>query len=101
MLRLRFLLATAFACLSTLGVQGQSVLNVSADFASIQDAIDAANSGDTLVMSAGTFSPDTTIELNKSGLVLRGAGAEETTIDIGGFNAWGIHISADSVMCQN
>ena len=101
MLRLRFLLATAFACLSTLGVQGQSVLNVSADFASIQDAIDAANSGDTLVMSAGTFSPDTTIELNKSGLVLRGAGAEETTIDIGGFNAWGIDISADSVMCQN
>ena len=101
MLRLRFLLATAIACLSTLGIQGQSVLNVSADFASIQDAIDAANPGDTLVMSAGTFSPSGTIELNKSGLVLRGAGAEETTIDIGGFNAWGIHISADSVMCQN
>ena len=80
---------------------GQSVLNVSADFASISDAIDAAQPGDTLVMTAGTFSPSSSIHLNKPGLVLRGAGAEETIIDISGFDDWGIHIDADSVLLQS
>jgi len=80
---------------------GQSVLNVSADFASISDAIAAAEPGDTLVMTAGTFTPTETIHLNKPGLVLRGAGASETTIDISGFDAWGIYIDADSVLVQD
>ena len=80
---------------------GQSVLNVSADFASISDAISAAEPGDTLVMTAGTFSPTGTIHLNKAGLVLKGAGVEATSIDISGFDAWGIHIDADSVLLQN
>ena len=36
--------------------QAQSVVNV-APFGSVQDAIDAAMPGDTLLMSAGTFEP--------------------------------------------
>lgn len=80
--------------------QAQSVLNVSADFASIQDAIAAAEPGDTLVMTAGTFAPASTIVLDKDGLVLRGAGADETTIDVSGFDGYGILISADNVRLQ-
>ena len=67
--------------------QAQSVVNV-APFGSVQDAIDAAMPGDTLLMSAGTFEPTGTIVLNKDGLVLKGAGADATTIDISGFDAW-------------
>ena len=81
--------------------QAQSVLNISADFASIQDAISAAQPGDTLVMTAGTFAPSGTIVLDKDGLVLRGAGADETTIDVSGFDGYGILISADHVRLQN
>jgi hypothetical protein len=79
--------------------QAQSVVNV-APFGSVQDAIDAAMPGDTLLMSAGTFEPTGTIVLNKDGLVLKGAGADATTIDISGFDAWGIHLSADHLLLE-
>ncbi len=81
--------------------QAQSVLNISADFASIQDAIAAAQPGDTLVMTAGSFAPTGTITLDKDGLVLRGAGPDETTIDVSGFDGYGILISADHIRLQN
>ena len=101
MISFRALLVAVLIPMMTQVAFGQSVLNVSADFASISDAIAAAEPGDTLVMTAGTFSPTGTIHLNKAGLVLKGAGAEATSIDISGFDAWGIHIDADSVLLQN
>lgn len=77
--------------------QAQSVVNV-APFGSVQDAIDAAMPGDTLLMSAGTFEPSGPIVLNKDGLVLKGAGTDATIIDISGNPTWAIHLAADDLL---
>ncbi|MEM7260499.1 MAG: right-handed parallel beta-helix repeat-containing protein [Planctomycetota bacterium] len=55
-------------------------LNVPADFATIQGAIDAAVDGDSVVVAAGTYS-ETIDFLGKSITVVGAAGAEMTTID--------------------
>lgn len=58
------------------------------DHASITAAIAAAQPGDTVRVAAGTYSAASNgelfpLQLNKSGLVLLGAGSEATTIDAG------------------
>ncbi len=69
------------------------------DYATIQEAIDAANSGDTITLDAVTFEPVSQVQVNKS-ISLIGAGSANTTIDVGGFNAWGIYVSASDVTLQ-
>jgi len=77
------------ALLSVLGTQSAeaAIINVPADHATIQVAIDAAASGDTIIVAAGTYSENLT--LNKS-LTLQGEQAgvnacgrvgSETTVD--------------------
>lgn len=56
-------------------------INVPGDYATIQAAIDAAVSGDRVLVAAGIYSEHITL---KSGVVVRGAGAATTTIDGGG-----------------
>jgi len=51
-----------------------------ADFNSIQAAIDDANDGDTVSVAAGTYNESIVM---KDGVVVRGAGADVTTIDGG------------------
>lgn len=46
------------------------VINVPADYPTIQAAIDAASSGDTILVSAGTYNES--VNFNKSGVTLRG-----------------------------
>ncbi len=53
-------------------------------FASIQDGIDAAGSGDTVQVAAGTYNENVTINSARDGLTLQGAGAAVTIIDGGG-----------------
>ena len=70
--------------------------NTSVKYATIQAAIDAATAGDVLTLAATTFNPTGTVTVDKS-LTINGAGSGSTTIDVGGYNAWGIYITADDV----
>ena len=63
------------------------------EYTKIQDAIDAADRGDTVYVSTGTYYEN--VIVNKS-VNLVGAGREHTTIDAGG-HADGILITADNV----
>lgn len=65
-------------------------------FTDLQTAIDAASNGDLITIDAGTLTPDGTVTIDKP-LSIQGAGSAHTTIDIGGFNAWGIYITANNV----
>jgi hypothetical protein len=52
--------------------------NPDADYKTIQDAVDAANPGDTIKIAAGTYNPTSTTVINKNDLVIEGpqAGVE-------------------------
>ncbi len=58
-----------------------ATLNVPCDYATIQEAIDAAVNGDTVRVAAGTYYENV---LMKDGVDLLGAGADVTTIDAQG-----------------
>lgn len=66
------------ACPQTHPVRGAGVLNVPADFPSIQDAIDAASPGDTVFVEAGTYHENLKLAPN---ILLLGAGPDVTTLD--------------------
>ncbi len=57
------------------------VIQVPGDYPTIQDAIDAANAGDVVVVAAGTYYEEITL---KAGVVVMGAGEGESIIDGGG-----------------
>lgn len=60
---------------------GGKTLNVPSDYKTIQSAIDAASAGDTIQVAAGKYKENITL---KEGVILQGAGADNTTIDGGG-----------------
>lgn len=64
--------------------------------ASIQSAIDAATAGDVIFIPEGVHAPTITLAIDKP-LTIQGAGSDVTTIDIGGYDAWGIYITANDV----
>lgn len=80
-----------------------ATLTVPVPYATIQAAVDAANSGDIIQVAAGVYSDPThqpgggdealCCVIMKSGVTLTGAGMDETIIDAGGI-ARGIHLTA-------
>lgn len=66
------------ACLVALGAPAQAVLHVPGQFATVQAALDAAATGDTVLVAPGTWSGPITFPAR--GIVLRGAGADVTTL---------------------
>jgi hypothetical protein len=76
------------------GAVHAATINVPADFATIQDAVNSASEGDEIVVAPGTYNENVT--WTGTGLTLRGSGgAALTIIDGGGFGA---PIRASSVL---
>ncbi len=69
-------LVLSFSLVIALPAQGASY-NVPGDYTTIQAAITAASSGDTIYVAAGTYNEDITL---KNGVSVLGAGAATTTI---------------------
>jgi len=68
------------------------VWNVPGDYSTIQDAINAATGGETIIVAAGTYTE--TLVIDKQ-LILQGAGSASTIIDASGASAdYGILLTA-------
>jgi pectin methylesterase-like acyl-CoA thioesterase len=66
-----------------------------ADFSRIQDAIDAATSGDTIVVYPGTYSENMLVD--KSLTIMADGGVEQTVIEGLDTEAHNVHVTADGV----
>jgi hypothetical protein len=62
----------------------QATITVPDDYSTIQEAVDAANSGDTIFVRAGTYNE--TVVIRKDGLTLTGEDQSTTVIDGGAGN---------------
>ena len=69
-------------------------------FLTIQKAINSAANGDVIDVGAGTFAPTTTLAVNKE-VRITGQGEGTTIIDVGGYNTWGIYITANNVTIED
>ena len=67
-----------------------------ADFTTIQDAVDAATPGDTIIVYPGTYTQS--VNVNKDHLTIQSeSGAEATIVQVGGIGARGFEVTADYV----
>jgi hypothetical protein len=98
----------AFAAAAFVGVESATLINEIATGAFIVEddmgmsllaAIAAADAGGTVVMQPGTYAPASQVTLDKA-LTLRGAGSAQSTIDVGGFNTWGIYVNASDITLE-
>jgi hypothetical protein len=80
-----------------------ATLNPGATASQINSAIGACPAGQVVFLSAGSYNLSTGIELGKSNVTLRGAGAATTILRISGITATSCHIGAGRVMnmCTN
>jgi parallel beta-helix repeat protein len=77
------------------GVAASNVIRVPQNYKTIKEAIDAANAGDTILVSSGTY-PEWDLHINKT-LSLVGENATTTIIDGDGASANILSIDADNV----
>lgn len=78
---LRTIGASAVAGSAFIGISGaQSTITVPGDESTIEDAIDAANPGDTIEVEPGTYDEDQLVISDLDDLTLSGAGSGEVTI---------------------
>ncbi len=70
------------AILIPAGTAGAADIQVPGDYATIQEAIDAAVDGDVVVVAPGTYAPTATLAM-KVGVAVQGAGADSTIIECG------------------
>ena len=73
-----------------------ATLNVPGDHTTIQGAIDAASIGDSIAVAVGTYTPVSTINVNK-GLTLFGASESGVIIDASAVAGYGMNVSASDV----
>ncbi|TKJ42992.1 hypothetical protein CEE36_05770 [candidate division TA06 bacterium B3_TA06] len=83
--RLSVMTVVFAALVLTVGSAGATVIRVPADYPKVQQAIDAASSGDTVMVAGGRYAPSTNGESfpirMKNGVRLIGAGAAVCTLD--------------------
>ena len=68
----------ALASATTWHVDDDFVQRPDANFTSIQDAVDAASHGDTIIVYSGTYTEN--VDMNKDHLTIKSEGGAETTI---------------------
>lgn len=78
-----------------------SVLVVPDAYASIQEAIDAASAGDTVLVRAGVYEEAVVVPDGKDGLVLQGEGMGLTVLDGRGEDGMGVQVAADGVVVRD
>ena len=80
-----------------------TTLNAGATTAQINSAIGGCPDGQVVFLNAGTYNLSSGIELDKSNITLRGAGAGSTILRISGITAVSCHLGAGRVMnmCTN
>ena len=93
-----FLVALLFCATAS----AQLVSNAADDYQTIQAAIDAASEGDILELSAGTFAPMSTLNIDKS-ITLIGSSdtLAPTVIDLAAADGYGISITSEGVSLEH
>lgn len=77
-----------------------SNISVQTIFGNIQNTIDAASSGETVSMLNGTYSIDSTLNIDH-GISLVGASEANTIIDASSVSGYGVYVTADDVSLNN
>ncbi|PYN80710.1 MAG: hypothetical protein DMD96_11560 [Candidatus Rokuibacteriota bacterium] len=93
----------AGAAIQTRNTVCQTIAPYSGSAATINNAIAACPAGQVVQLGAGTFNLSTGVELGKSNVTLRGAGASSTLLAISGLTGRSCHIGAGRVlnMCSD
>lgn len=93
---------TLMAILAVVSATQSATINVPADQPTIQTAINAASSGDTIAVAPGVYAGPITIPCAKLGITLSGAGKEATFIDVasGGTDAPALSIGTGNCGAQ-
>jgi parallel beta-helix repeat protein len=91
-----FLRSIEFSTFETRASDGYPVHNLDTElnYSTIQEAINAASPGDTIIVEAGTYFEN--VVVNKDGMKILGHGANDTTVDGGGQETV-FHIEANNV----
>ncbi len=79
--------------------EGAELVRVPEDAPTINDAIDRVAAGGMVLIGAGTYPEEVTID--KADVTLRGVDRNETVIDGGGIRSFGVFASADGVRIEN
>lgn len=89
-------LATLAACADD--GEGRTIL-VPDDHATVQEAVDAARSGDTVIIGTGTWRE--AVKVTRDGITIRGRDRNATVLDGGHRLANGFYVGADGVTVEN
>ena len=76
-------------------------LNVPADFATVEAAIDASTPGDVILLAAGTYPGDVEVPEDKGGITIRGVDRNTVVFDGENVRKNAIDVTADGVTLEN
>jgi len=79
----------------------EHVLNVPANFPTIEAAIAAATKGDVILLAAGTYDGEIEVPEHRPGITIRGVDRNTVVFDGGGTRTNAIEVEADDVTLEN
>lgn len=93
-------LAAALVAPTAAGAQ-ERTLHVPGDHATVQDAVDAAEPGDLILVAPGTYEESVEVTSDKPGITIRGLERNEVVLDGGYEMGNAITVRADGVALEN